>query len=372
MTDTLQPLVADRRVLVCCGSGGVGKTTVAAALGLAAAVAGRRAAVVTIDPAKRLADALGLAGLTNDPQPVPLLAGTTGTLHALMLDTKETFDALVRRESRDVTQTDRILQNRFYRNISGALSGTQEYMAMEKVHELVSCGRFDVVVIDTPPTRNALDFLTAPRRLTRLLDNTLFRILMAPGRGAMRLVGAAAQTLLKPLSSVVGGEVVMDAIDFFQAFEGMEDGFRRRAMETLDLLHDRSTAWVLVTSPRPEAVTEAVFFAGALDGTGVTVAAVVANRMQPVFGEASPRLLGLPGPLGVMARIVDEAATEAAAEEAALAPLLAALPDVAVVRITNRAGEVQDLAGLDMLAADLVGAAPGAGDPGAARGRRAR
>lgn len=354
LAESMAELIEHRSVLVCCGSGGVGKTTTAAALGMAAAQMGRRAAVVTIDPARRLADALGLAGLTNDPQLVALPGTVPGTLSALMLDTKATFDDLVRRESRDADQAEQIFANRFYRNISSSLSGTQEYMAMEKVHELTSHGQFDVVVIDTPPTRNALDFLTAPRRLTRLLDNTLFRILMAPGRGAMRLVGAAAQTLLKPLSRVVGGEVVGDAIDFFQAFDGMEEGFRRRAVETLDLLHASSTAWVLVTSPRPEAVDEAVFFAKALGQTGITVAAVVANRMQPSFGPVPAAIVGSRGRLAVVAQIVEEAENAAAIEEAALLPLLAAVGGIAVVRLLNRAGEVHDLSGLGDLAKDLA------------------
>ena len=346
-------LVGHRRVLVCCGSGGVGKTTTAAALGVAAAQAGRRVAVITIDPARRLADALGLSGLTNDPQPVELPGGGPGTLSALMLDTTATFDDLVRREARHPDQAAQILANRFFRNISASLSGTQEYMAMEKVHELTSGGCFDVVVIDTPPTRNALDFLTAPRRLTRLLDNGLFRLLMAPGRGAMRVLSAAAQTVLKPMTRVVGGEVVADAIEFFQAFDGMEEGFRRRAMETLDLLQDASTAWILVTSPRPESVEEAVFFAGALRQSGVSVAAVIANRMQPRFGAVPAGLRGSRGRAGILAQIVTDAGNDADAEEAALIPLLAAVGRVPVVRLLNRAGEVHDLAGLHELARAL-------------------
>ena len=172
---TLRELVEQRRILVCCGSGGVGKTTTAAVLALEAARAGRRAVVVTIDPAKRLADALGLEGLTGTPSRIE--GDWPGELWALMLDTKSTFDDLVVENASSPEQGERILTNRFYRNISGALSGTQEYMAMEKLYELNQRTEFDLVVVDTPPTRNALDFIDAPRRLTRFLDHRLFRMI---------------------------------------------------------------------------------------------------------------------------------------------------------------------------------------------------
>ena len=199
---TLRELVDQRRILVCCGSGGVGKTTTAAALALEAAKAGRRAVVVTIDPAKRLADALGLAGLTGTPSQID--GDWPGELWALMLDTKSTFDDLVTRNAGDPQQAERILQNRFYRNISGALSGTQEYMAMEKLYELHQETDFDLVVVDTPPTRNALDFIDAPRRLSRFLDHRLFRMVMSPGRGIVKAVNVAAQTFLRTVAKVVG------------------------------------------------------------------------------------------------------------------------------------------------------------------------
>ena len=179
-------LITDSAVVICCGPGGVGKTTTAAALAVEAARHGRRACVVTIDPAKRLADALGLESLTNSPGRVE--GDWPGELSALMLDTKVTFDDLVGRYAASAEQAEGILANRLYRNISGALSGTQEYMAMEKLYELHACGLFDVVVVDTPPTRNALDFLDAPRRLTRFLDNRIFRLLMMPTRAYMKAV----------------------------------------------------------------------------------------------------------------------------------------------------------------------------------------
>ena len=175
---TLRELVQERRILVCCGSGGVGKTTTAAVLGLEAARAGRRVVVVTIDPAKRLADALGLEGLTGTPSQIE--GDWPGELWALMLDTKSTFDDLVAANAESPEQAQRIFENRFYRNISGALSGTQEYMAMEKLYELHARTDFDLVVVDTPPTRHALDFIDAPRRLSRFLDHRLFRMITLP------------------------------------------------------------------------------------------------------------------------------------------------------------------------------------------------
>ena len=274
--------LADREIVICCGSGGVGKTTTAAAIALEGARAGRRACVVTIDPAKRLADALGLESLTNAPGKID--GDWPGELWALMLDTKSTFDGLVTKYAASPEQAEGILKNRLYRNISGALSGTQEYMAMEKLYELHDEGRFDLVVVDTPPTRNALDFIDAPRRLTRLLDNRIFRLLIMPTRAYVKAVSFATQAFLRTVSKVVGGEVVSDAVAFFQAFEGMEQGFRERAQHVLTLLSDPGTAFVLVASPRRDAVEEALFFAEKLLEANIGVDALVVNRLHPRFG----------------------------------------------------------------------------------------
>ncbi len=300
--DTARPrladLVATRRVLVCCGTGGVGKTTTAAALAIEGARRGRDTVVVTIDPAKRLAHALGLEHLSNTPHEIPPVrwdpegsAEPGGRLHALMLDTKSTFDQLVVEHARDAEQAERILDNTFYRNIAGSLSGTQEYMAMEKLYELHAGGEFDLVVVDTPPTRHALDFLDAPRRLTRLLDNRIFRILMTPARAGLRVGALAAHAVVRTISRVVGTEVVDDVLAFFRAFEGMEEGFRTRANETLALLASDQTAFVLVTSPRRDAVEEAEFFADRLADGALAVEALVVNRVHPRYEGALPDVL---------------------------------------------------------------------------------
>jgi anion-transporting ArsA/GET3 family ATPase len=282
-------LVRERSIIVCCGSGGVGKTTTAAVVALEGARQGRRTVVVTIDPARRLADALGLAGLFDTPSRI--VGDWPGELWATMLDTKSTFDNLVAKYAATPEQGERILANRFYRNISGALSGTQEYMAMEKLYELHEESDFDLVVVDTPPTRNALDFLDAPRRLSRFLDHRLFRMLMAPSRGFVKAVNVAAQTFLRTVSRVVGGDVVEDAMAFFQAFEGMEEGFRLRAARVNELLAADGTAFVLVASPRRDTVEEAHYFAERLGEAGIAVRGLIVNRVHPRFGGGLPEAL---------------------------------------------------------------------------------
>jgi anion-transporting ArsA/GET3 family ATPase len=302
----LARLAAERPIVICCGSGGVGKTTTAAVLALAGARAGRNAVVVTIDPARRLANALGLEALSNTAREIDRqlwdpdgTAPPGGRLSALMLDTKSTFDHLVLKYSIDPTQGERILENRFYRNISGALAGTQEYMAMEKLHELQDEGGYDLIVIDTPPSRNALDFLDAPARLTRLLDNKVFRLVMAPTRASFRVANFALQAFFRTVSKIIGTEVVDDLVLFFQAFEGMEDGFRRRAHRVLELLSDERTAFVLVTTPARDAVTEAGYFADRLEAAGLKISGLVVNRIHPEFDALdADRLPSIDGGVG--------------------------------------------------------------------------
>ncbi|HEX2849000.1 MAG TPA: ArsA-related P-loop ATPase [Acidimicrobiales bacterium] len=352
MTDAanLSALVTGRSIIVCAGSGGVGKTTTAAALALEAAEQGRRACVVTIDPAKRLADALGLDSLTNSPGKIE--GDWPGELYALMLDTKTTFDSLVTRYATTPEQAEAILANRLYRNISGALSGTQEYMAMEKLYELASDGDYDVIVVDTPPTRNALDFIDAPRRLTRFLDNRIFRLLMMPTRAYLKAVSFATQTFLRTISKVVGGEVVADAVAFFQAFEGMEQGFRDRAAEVLELLKHESTAFVLVTSPRRDAVDEARFFAQKLAESGIEVDGLVVNRLHPRFGDAP-----VPEGLGSLATNLADFRAIAEREEHHFEQLAAQIAPAPVVRVPFLADDVHDVEGLDIIGRYLFGSA---------------
>ena len=287
-TPTLDGLLGSAGVLVCCGSGGVGKTTTAAALGLEAARLGRRAVVVTIDPAKRLADALGVpGGLSNDPVQLP--ADGPGELWALMLDTATTFDGLVRANAADTEQAERILANRFYHNVAGSLSGTQEYMAAERLHALHADERFDLVIVDTPPTRNALDFLDAPGTLAKFINHPLFRLLMMPTRRGLKVLNVATQPILRTIGKVVGGDVLADAVAFFQAFSGMETGFRQRADEVIELLQSDTTRFVLVASPRADTIEEARFFAARLQGSDLSVSAVVVNRCTPQFGDPPTR-----------------------------------------------------------------------------------
>ena len=343
----LDSLVGDRRVVICAGPGGVGKTTCAAAIALEGARRGRRACVVTIDPAKRLADALGLEALSNDAGEVSP-GSFHGSLWALMLDTKTTFDEVVRRNAATPEQAEAILNNKLYRNISGALGGTQEYMAMEKLYSLHSDGRFDLIVVDTPPTRRALDFLDAPHRLLRFLNNRLFRLLMAPTRAGLRAVSTATQMFLRTMSRVVGGAVVRDAIAFFAAFEGMEQGFRDRARLVSQLLDDPGTAFVVVAAPRRDAVAEAIFFADRLRASAGRVEALIANRMFPSFGPVPAGLAqpNGPPPLAALAQNMSDFDRVATREEAHLAELRDRLPGTPVVRVPFLATDVHDLDGL--------------------------
>jgi anion-transporting ArsA/GET3 family ATPase len=358
VTAGIDRIVTEPSVIICAGPGGVGKTTTSAAIGVAAARAGRRACVVTIDPAKRLADTLGLAELTDQPGRVEG-DWTSGELWALMLDTKSTFDGLVRRYAAGPDQADAILANRFYRNISEALSGTQEYMAVEKLYELHSSGRFDVVVVDTPPTRHALDFLDAPRRLTRFLDNRLFRLLMMPTRAGLRAVNLATQLFLRTISKVVGGEVVGDAIAFFNAFDGMEKGFRDRAARVEELLTAPETAYVVVASAHRDAVAETGFLTRKLAEASLTISGMVVNRVFPRFATV-PTDLSAAGPgaaeIAALLRNADQLTAIARDEDAHIAELQACAPGASLATVPYLPDEVHDLAGLKLVADRLMSA----------------
>jgi anion-transporting ArsA/GET3 family ATPase len=297
--------ILDRKeVVVCAGSGGVGKTTVAAAIALKAALDGKKVVVLTIDPARRLASALGLKELSNDPKRVDTRKFASaklkpkGELHAMMLDTRTTFDSVVTQYAPSPAQAERILANRFYRNISSTLSGTQEYMAMEKLYELYADGGYDLIVIDTPPTRNALDFLDAPKRLTEFLDSRVLRWFLLPymkaGGGIMRFANVAGTTFLKLVQRIVGSDVLEDTAEFFKNLEGMYEGFKERAREVAKLLRSDATSFVVVTSPAEESVAEATFFASRLNEAELPFGALVVNRVHPRYGdgiEIRPRQL---------------------------------------------------------------------------------
>jgi anion-transporting ArsA/GET3 family ATPase len=361
----LDALIRDAEIIISCGSGGVGKTTTAAAIALRAAAQGRQVVVVTIDPARRLADALGLGGgLTNEPaevilDPPPLGAGQ---LWAMMLDPTRTFDDLVVEHSTSPERAERILANPFYRNVAGALSGTQEYMAAEKLYQLHLDRRFDLVVVDTPPTRNALDFLDAPATLTRFINHRLFRLMMLPARGGLRMLNIAAQPVLRSIGKVVGGDVLADAIAFFQAFEGMEAGFRDRADAVTSLLHSSVTSYVLVASPRHDTVDEALYFAGRLEDSQLSVAAVVVNRLHPRFGEgdadaaASAAAAEHDADRAAMWRNLGELTRLADAEEAVIAPLVAASAAETIHRVPLLRDDVHTVAGLREIATHLFSA----------------
>jgi len=362
-------LVTGKSVIVCCGSGGTGKTTISAAIGLASATQGRKACVVTIDPARRLADALGLDNLGNTPRRIT--GAWSGELSAVMLDAKGTFDDLVVRYSQSREQADRILQNRLYRNLTSALSGTQEYMAMEKLYELHSEGGFDLVVVDTPPTRHALDFVDAPRRLYSFLENRVFRLVLAPTRAYLKAMTFAANALLRTISRVAGSEIVEDAIAFFRAFEGMEEGFRERARRVEDLLANPGTAFVLVVAPREDSIDEARFFTRRLAEGSIPVSALVVNRLLPNFGTDLPSGevpsparpaadtpdLALPDPLAYedLRRNLEEFLVVARSEEQYVAELAGEVAPAPVVRVPFLKEDVHDIEGLQVVARYLLG-----------------
>lgn len=283
--DPIEAICSKARVIVTCGTGGVGKTSIAAALGVRAARAGRRVVVVTIDPARRLADAIGLTGsVGNEVHQVPI-EGATGGLWVTMLDVRETFDELVRSTAPTPERAREVMENSFYRNLSRSLSGTRDYMAAERLHELHTDDRFDLVVVDTPPSRNALDFLESPERLARFLQHPIVRLLMAPSRGGLRLASAALTPVLKVISSVVGSDALAGVASFLRAFDGMEQEFTRRALAVAATLRGSDTSFVVVTAPFPDALTEADHFVGELSRLSIGLPLVIANRMPPRFDD---------------------------------------------------------------------------------------
>jgi anion-transporting ArsA/GET3 family ATPase len=286
-------LLDDRsvRIVVCCGSGGVGKTTTAASLALRAAERGRVAVVLTIDPARRLAQSMGLRELDNVPRAVAEVdAAAGGRLDAMMLDMKRTFDEVVTAHSTP-EKAAAVLQNPFYQALSTSFAGTQEYMAMEKLGQLRALGTWDLIVVDTPPSRSALDFLDAPARLGSFLDGRLIRVLTAParagGRAGLRMVQLGVGMFTNALTKVLGGQLLGDVQTFVGALDSMFGGFRERAEQTYALLQDDETVFVVVAAPEPDALREASYFVERLAGDGMPLGGLVLNR---VHTSAAPSL----------------------------------------------------------------------------------
>jgi anion-transporting ArsA/GET3 family ATPase len=277
------------RIMVCCGAGGVGKTTTAAALALRAAEQhGRRTVVLTIDPARRLAQALGLTELDNTPRQVKGVDGAAGgELHAMMLDMKRTFDEVVLAHT-EPAKAEEIFSNPFYQAMSSTFAGTQEYMAMEKLAQLRARGHhgreWDLIVVDTPPSRSALDFLDAPARLARFLDGRMLRLLLAParagGRSMFNLVTASFGVFSRAVQKVLGTQLLSDLSGFVAALDSMFGGFRERAEQTYRILQDRETAFLLLAAPEPDAIREAAYFAGRLRQDQMPLAGLVLNRVH--------------------------------------------------------------------------------------------
>jgi anion-transporting ArsA/GET3 family ATPase len=365
----------ETRVIVCCGSGGVGKTTTSAALAVRAAERGRRAVVLTIDPARRLAQALGLESLENEPGLVEdVRTADGGELHAMMLDMRRTFDEMVQTHSTP-ERAEVILANPFYQTISSSFSGTQEYMAMEKLGQLAATGQWDLIVVDTPPSRSALDFLDAPQRMSNFLDGRMIRLLSAParagGRGLRKIVSAGFGLFAKAVSTILGGQMLADASAFVQAFDTMFGGFRERAEATYALLRSPGTAFVVVAAPEPDALREAAYFVDRLSAEEMPLAGLVLNRTHPVLAPLSAtrargvaeNVRGAPLAAAVL-RLHADRVDLADREERLLTRFTGAHREVAVTRVPVVAGAVADLDGLREIGVRL--AAGGDADPAAA------
>ena len=305
----LRALIESKRIVVCCGSGGVGKTTTAAALGYLAAQRGRKALVMTIDPAKRLAQALGLDALASEPQPIAL-PDARGELSAMMLDTKRTFDALIERHAPNSAARETIYSNRYYQHLSNSLAGSREFMAMEKVYEMLQTARYDVLIVDTPPAQHALDFLEAPARLFDLFDGAFVNLLLQPykvaGRLGFDLFRRSSDRLLKVFERLTGYDVLADLSDFFLAFAGMSAGFKERSQRVLATLRRPETSFLLVCAPEPASLTQVDRFFARLEAESMPIGGVIVNRVhvaEAIFDESSYALTA--DDLGRMTRTID-------------------------------------------------------------------
>ena len=365
------------RILVCTGSGGVGKTTTAAALALRAAERGRRTVVLTIDPAKRLAQSMGLSELDNTPRAVAGLdTAKGGSLDAMMLDMKRTFDEIVETHA-EPGKAEAIFANPFYQALSSSFAGTQEYMAMEKLGQLKATGDYDLIVVDTPPTRSALDFLDAPDRLTTFLDGRMVRILLAPakagGKAYFKVVSTGFNVFTSVITRIIGAQVLQDVSQFIGALETMFGGFRERAQATYDLLKADGTAFVVVAAPEPDALREAAYFVERLAQEQMPLAGLVVNRVhrssstlnveRSLAAAESLEESGGHAMASAVLRLHADRMALAARERRLQDRFTGAHPDVPVTEVAALAGDVHDLDGLRAVGADLAGGAAAAAVP---------
>jgi anion-transporting ArsA/GET3 family ATPase len=359
----LAPLLDRQRLVVCVGSGGVGKTTTAAALGIAGAHRGRRTAVLTIDPARRLRDALGITTLDGTPHRVPL-GRRAGSLDAMILDTKRTFDELIQRYAPTGAAAERVLTNRIYESVSTALAGSQEYMAMERLHALAGSGNYELLVVDTPPTQHALDFLEAPERLTALLTSRAAAILQNPSlilaREGSRLAQAALGAVLRGLERFTGFELLRDVAEFVGGLEEFSAGFQERAASVARFLREPATSFVLVTTPETARIAETLAFHAELVRAGLPFAGFVVNRVLPPALLGDPpfpdveRARGADLQLGrKLAELQRRYATLVRAERAEIDRLQAAAPTALVVEVPLATEEPSSLGRLVALSATL-------------------
>jgi anion-transporting ArsA/GET3 family ATPase len=355
-------LLEGKRVCICAGSGGVGKTTSSAAIAAGMAARGKRVAVLTIDPAKRLADSLGLPELGNEERQVdPGLFADAGVemdggeLWAMMLDAKATFDELVRRHAPDAETRDRILANRIYQQLSAALAGSQEYMAMEKLFELHAEDRYDLLVLDTPPSRNALDFLEAPRRLMQFIEGRALQVFMKPTGLGMKVFGRGTSMMFSVLRRLTGVEVLEDLSEFFQAFSGMVGGFRERAKRVNELLANPETCFLVVCAPQGEPITEAVYFHRKLVEAELPFGGVIVNKVHyeselPAYDEElDQQLADALGDLDLARGVIDnfdDYRALAARDQRNIRRLTAEMRARLVIQVPHLDADVHDLSGL--------------------------
>ena len=359
LTDT------SNRVVVCCGAGGVGKTTTAAAMALRAAEYGRTVVVLTIDPARRLAQAMGIDDLGNSPQRVPLAPAVQGELYAMMLDMRRTFDEMVTSYS-GPERAQAILDNPFYQTVATSLAGTQEYMAMEKLGQLLAQDKWDLIVVDTPPSRNALDFLDAPKRLGSFMDSRLWRLLLAPGRGIGKLITGAVGLAMRAISTILGSQMLSDASAFVQSLDATFGGFREKADRTYELLRRRGTQFVVVSAAEPDALREASFFVDRLSREGMPLAGLILNRTHPtlcsltveraVDGAEEPEAEDPDSLAASVLRIHADRGLTAKREVRLLSRFTGANPHVPIVGVPSLPFDVSDLEALRAIADQLTAA----------------